>query len=107
MVPTPSWRSLRSITRFALAQILESVGKETEALEIYRVFSEDVWQFYFGVPAALAAARIEERRGEREEAIAHYGHAVKMWERADPQFQPQVEEARRALRRLTGERASE
>ncbi|MBI4513389.1 MAG: hypothetical protein HY702_04685 [Gemmatimonadetes bacterium] len=93
--------------RLALAEMLENLGKETEALEIYRVFSENVWQWHFGVPAALAAARIEERRGEREQAITHYAHVVKMWERADPQFQPQVEEARRALQRLAGERASD
>jgi tetratricopeptide (TPR) repeat protein len=41
--------------------------------------------------------------GHREQAIDYYGQFIALWKDADPELQPQVEEARAALARLTGE----
>ena len=55
---------------------------------------------------ALERGRVNERLGNRERAIAGYARVVEAWRNADPELQPYVEEARTALVRLTGEKAS-
>jgi tetratricopeptide (TPR) repeat protein len=44
-----------------------------------------------------------EQKGDRAAAIRAYSHFVRLWENADPELQPRVETARRALQRLTAE----
>jgi serine/threonine-protein kinase len=55
------------------------------------------------VSRALDGARAAERLGEREPAIRGYQFVVDAWRHADPELQPYVAEARRALGRLTSE----
>jgi serine/threonine-protein kinase len=55
------------------------------------------------VSRALDVARAAERLGERERAIRGYQFVVDAWRHADPELQPYVAEARRALGRLTSE----
>ena len=43
---------------------------------------------------------------DRAAAIRAYSRFVRLWEDADPELQPRVETARRALDRLTGEATS-
>jgi len=50
----------------------------------------------------LHRAQLQERRGEREDAIRYDRRFLQLWEDADPHLQPQVESARRAIDRLTG-----
>ena len=46
---------------------------------------------------------LHESLDHREEAVEYYGRFVERWKDADPELQPQVEAAREALVRLTGE----
>jgi serine/threonine-protein kinase len=55
------------------------------------------------VSRALDVARAAERLGERELAIRGHQFVVDAWRHADPELQPYVTEARRALGRLTSE----
>ena len=55
------------------------------------------------VSRALDVARAAERLGERERAIGGYQFVADAWRHADPELQPYVTEARRALERLTAE----
>jgi serine/threonine-protein kinase len=52
------------------------------------------------VPMALDRARVADRRGDRERAIAAYRWVVGAWRRGDEAVQPLVAEARAALARL-------
>jgi hypothetical protein len=47
-----------------------------------------------------------EAAGDREGAARAYSQFIRLWENADPDLQPRVETARRALERLTAERAN-
>jgi tetratricopeptide (TPR) repeat protein len=42
-------------------------------------------------------------RGDVENAVLYYGKFVDLWEEADPELQPRVEQARSEMTRLTGE----
>ena len=55
---------------------------------------------------ALERGRVNERLGNRERAIDGYTTVVRAWRNADPELQPFVDEARKALARLSAETAS-
>jgi hypothetical protein len=38
--------------------------------------------------------------GNREKAMSHYATSIELWERADPELQPQVRKARERLQDL-------
>jgi len=42
-----------------------------------------------------------EQRGERQKSIQHYAEFVDLWKDADPELQPRVEAARRAIEALS------
>ncbi|MGD8698566.1 MAG: hypothetical protein PVJ43_04695 [Gemmatimonadales bacterium] len=77
---------------------------ELEALRIYGSLYYSVWLEALGY---LHRAQLHERRGEREDAIRFYNWFLQLWETADAHLQPQVESARQALERLSGEAASD
>lgn len=57
------------------------------------------------LPAALQrAAALHEDAGRTAEAAPHYTRFIALWKDADPELQPQVDAARRALARMTAER---
>ena len=51
----------------------------------------------------LALGRAYEAAGQRDSAAFAYGRFIRLWDKADPPLQGRVEEAREALKRLTGE----
>jgi hypothetical protein len=53
---------------------------------------------------SLLRGRVQERIGQREQAIQSYEWVVGMWRNPDPELQPYVVEAREGLARLTAER---
>lgn len=55
---------------------------------------------------ALERGRVNERLGNRERAIDGYSRVVQAWRNPDPELLPFVDEARAALVRLSGEKAS-
>lgn len=77
---------------------------ELEALRIYGSLYRTVWLEALGY---LHRAQLHERRAEREDATRYYSRFLQLWEDADAHLQPQVESARRALERLTGQAAAD
>jgi serine/threonine-protein kinase len=94
----------QSAGRFLRAELLEVAGRDEEALRWYRASTE---LSFFDVinlaPAHLRRAEIYERLGDEQNAVHHYARFIKLWQDADPELQPMVEEARHALERLTDE----
>jgi tetratricopeptide (TPR) repeat protein len=52
----------------------------------------------------LALGRTYEAAGQRDSAVAAYGRFVRLWDKADPELQERVTQAREALQELTAER---
>jgi serine/threonine-protein kinase len=50
-------------------------------------------------------AKVYESMGDKPKAVAAYGQFVRLWSKADRDYQPRVKEARDALQRLTSEGA--
>jgi serine/threonine-protein kinase len=89
--------------RLPRAQLLAARGREREALALLEVHFPP----FFAVEAVLfklEGARIHERLGQREQAIAKYRFVAAVWRNADPELQPYVDEATAALQRLSAER---
>lgn len=83
---------------FVLAWIMElhaAAGRPEEALRYGRVMAPDPWM-------GLAMGRLYEAVEDREAAIDAYSWVTLAWERADPELQPRVAEARQAIARLRG-----
>ena len=91
--------------RYLQARLLEERGSSREALAWYESLAGfSVVDLIYGVPALVDRARIHERLGERERAIALYRRFLRLWEDADPELAGPPEEARRALERLRSSR---
>jgi hypothetical protein len=91
------------LERLTLARLLVARGQDRSALAVLdREFPANG---YSGsrVPWALERARLAERLGERGKARNWYAYVAKMWQRADPELQPYVAEARAALQRFAAE----
>ncbi len=61
------------------------------------------------IPALLPSVyerlgELYEQRGSAERAILSYGRFVELWQDADPELQPRVEVARRAIQALSSDR---
>jgi tetratricopeptide (TPR) repeat protein len=54
--------------------------------------------------AVLALARLRDEAGDTEQAAAYYARVIQFWEDADPELQPQVQEARDRLQEIVRER---
>ena len=92
--------------RFALA-LTQASREETRAEGIRRLryghWLGDIVNF----PVAdLALGQALEAAGDPAGAAEAYSRFIRLWERADPELQPRVETARRALERLAAERPS-
>jgi DNA-binding SARP family transcriptional activator/TolB-like protein len=87
--------------RYLRAELLHELGRDEEALGWYgglgEIFPYDV---IYVAPSHLRQAEIHERAGLRSEAAEHYERFIAMWEEADPELQPMLEEARRRLAAL-------
>jgi serine/threonine-protein kinase len=95
--PTPLW--VRN--RLTLARLLGVSGRDREAARILDVDQKPrMPQFPSHVLWVLERARVRERLGDRDEAIRAYAYVADMWQGADPELQPVVQEARAALARL-------
>ena len=79
-----------------VGQLALELGKLDEAEQAFRA----LWNQRDGAPARMQLARILERRGRSAEALEAYRYVAYAWRNADPELQPVVEEARRAVVRL-------
>ncbi|UCD24738.1 MAG: protein kinase [Gemmatimonadota bacterium] len=91
-----------------LARAYDRLGQEDSVRVMYERFvnlpSADLW--YDGGHLAqgyVRLAEIHEARGEDEKAIEYYSQFLRLWENADPEFQPWIDDARAAITRLAGE----
>jgi predicted Zn-dependent protease len=87
------------IIRWTLVMILMDLARWEEAIPYLKA---DWWQINaFG---HYHLARAYEQTAEHEKARKEYAFFVEAWQDADPELQPWVDDARRALERLTGDR---
>jgi tetratricopeptide (TPR) repeat protein/TolB-like protein len=61
------------------------------------------WDTQYLALRYLLLGQALEEKGDRAAAVRAYSRFVRLWEDADPELQPRVESARRALERLTEE----
>jgi tetratricopeptide (TPR) repeat protein len=87
------------------AELLEQFGRAEEALQWYESIAQlNVTDLIYRAPSHLRQAEIYERLGERNEAVHHYSRFIELWKDADPELQPRVEAARRAMEALSPDR---
>ena len=88
--------------RFARAQLLQEAGRHKEALRWYSSFAQhSIFDLIYLAPSHLRRAEIYEQVGDRERAALHYKRFIELWKNADPELQPRVEAARRAIADLS------
>ncbi len=90
-----------------MARAHDAAGNADSSLHYWEAYQSNKE----GIPsieANLATAyqrlgELYESRGDREKAAQFYNEFIELWENADPEFQPQVQEARERLAGLVGE----
>lgn len=107
--------SICSLPQLGLARELQ--GEDAAAIEAYTRFLENryAWRANWlmtadgdGLFRPLVHERLaglHERRGDHDRAAEHYRAFLDLWQDADPELQPRVRAARRALARLAAEPA--
>jgi len=86
--------------RYLRARALQAVGREAEAERWYESLTANPYELVFRGPVHFHRAQIREKAGDEPGAIAHYRAFIELWQDADPELRPMVEEARAALARL-------
>jgi tetratricopeptide (TPR) repeat protein len=86
---------------WALVWHVGELALELGDLDVAERAFRALWSNRDGVPARLQLARVLERTGRPSEARAAYQYATDAWRYADAELQPVVEEARRAVVRLS------
>jgi serine/threonine-protein kinase len=81
--------------QFVRAELLDTLGRQEEAFESYRVIADDL--FHSGAPAHLRLAQIYERQGKRQKATEHYARFIELWKDCDPELRPLVEHAKQRM----------
>jgi len=99
---TPFTTPLRFVRAAALAARPDTRDRGIRLLR-YGLYPWDT--DYLALRYLLLGQALEDK-GDRAGAIRAYSHFVRLWENADPELQPRVETARRALERLTTEGTS-
>jgi tetratricopeptide (TPR) repeat protein len=96
-----------AVRRGDLDTALEEARNAYENWLIHSNNASPGWSEYslrFHLAEVLDAGRIEETRGNREEALQHYLRAVRLWERGDPEVVGQwLARAQEGLSRLQSE----
>ena len=94
-----------------LARAFDAAGQPDSARAYYRRFLErSHWlslfpsHTWFLASSLERLARLEEEAGNPEAAAPLYAEFLSLWENADPELRPRVEEARRRLEAIVAER---
>jgi len=91
-----------------LARAYDRAGVADSAVALFERFVEtpSASTYFDAGHLAHAYARLgelHEERGDREKAIDYYGRFVALWENADQEMQPWVDQARQSITRLMAE----
>lgn len=82
--------------RYARAEILHQLGRETEALRWYGTFGENSpYDLVYLAPALYRQGQIEERLGNRVRAALRYASFLALWKDCDPELRPLMADATR------------
>lgn len=91
-----------ALMRFTRAQLLQAAGRDGDAYAWYGTFGDLLcWDLALLAPGELARAAIAQRRGDNQAAANHYSRALRMWQNADPELRPLVDNARSQLVQLS------
>ena len=86
---------------FLRAETLRQSAAEEEALRWYDAASRhSVFNLVYLAPGLFRSGQIEEQRGRRTYAVAHYTRFLEFWADPDSALRPLADSARAALRRL-------
>jgi len=103
-MPLTSPYDAQVLERYTRGVLLQELGRYDEALGWLAHLGEvNTAELAFEPAAALRQAEIHEALGEPAKAAEQYARFVDMWRDADPELQPQVEEARQRIRELEAE----
>ena len=100
----------RATTRDEAANAIDRAGRADSAIALYEraLGQPTIFAGFFEVnwyPFALRRlGELYEARGDRDHAVEYYEKFIDLWRDADAELQPQVEDARRRLAGLVGER---
>jgi tetratricopeptide (TPR) repeat protein len=93
-----------------LGHAYDEAGQPDSVVAIYERYVNTPWLYRLGSSDWFALANVYERlaglyemRGDTEQALIYYNRFVELWKDADPELQPRVEAARRAVERLSAE----
>ncbi len=94
----------QTLERFLAAEILFELGRYDEAIRWYANISQIApFEVAHRSLAYLRLGEIYDRQGDRHRAAEYYGKFVELWKDADPELQPRVEAARRAIEAVSGD----
>jgi tetratricopeptide (TPR) repeat protein len=86
-------------------ELLARSGREDEALGWFGSIAERAaYELVYLAPSHLRQAEIYDRREDRREAAKHYRRFIELWREADRELQPVVDQARKRLAALGGEK---
>ena len=94
-----AWTFALPHLRWARAELLFLLGRHDEAERFYLTDQRDDDGYYIA-PRMRRLGQIEEKRGNREKAIAYYTRFVEYWSDCDPELRPQADEARARIAAL-------
>jgi len=82
--------------RFLRAELLCEAGRQRDAIGWFRGIAEfSLYELPFLAPARLRLAAIYTNLGERAHAARRYDEFLRLWQGADPELRPMIDEARR------------
>lgn len=90
--------------RFTTARLLAAAGRLQEAARWFSPTPSQSAMGPFAVMWRLERGRLAERTGNRSQAVDDFGYVLGMWQHADAELLPYVEESKRALQRLRSDR---
>ena len=101
---------------FAVARAFDALGQADSAIAEYqaylaspyfdKLFGGEKAKITFGDAMVLAGlhkrlGELYEAKGDRQDAAAYYAAFIALWKNADPELQPEVDDVRRRLARLS------
>lgn len=93
-----------------IARAHDAAGQADSAIAYFERYLETpflnrtAWDSFWLAHSYERLGGLYEAEGDGEKAVYNYGQLVKLWEEADPELQPRVEAARRAIAVLSADR---